>query len=115
MKRLSFLLTLLTVGLLSSCTDVVPIDLPDPEPQLAVEGNITDQPGPYTIRLTKTGAYFTKDELPAVRGAELTLTDNEGHRETLRETAPGQYQSQSMQGKIGNSYVLTIRAEGQEY
>jgi Domain of unknown function (DUF4249) len=115
MKRLLYLLPLLLTGLLSSCTDVVPIDLPEPEPQLAVEGNITDQPGPYTIRLTKTGAYFTKEELPAVRGAELVLADNEGHVETLQETAPGVYQTRNIQGKIGNSYVLTIRAEGQEY
>ncbi|RTQ53471.1 DUF4249 domain-containing protein [Hymenobacter gummosus] len=115
MKRLLYLLPLLLTGLLSSCTDVVPVELPDPEPQLAVEGNITDQPGPYTIRLTKTGAYFNGEELPAVRGAELLLADNEGHAETLRETAPGLYQTQTMQGKIGNSYVLTIRAEGQEY
>jgi hypothetical protein len=115
MKRLLYLLPLLLTGLLSSCTDVVPIDLPDPEPQLAVEGSITDQPGPYTVRLTKTGAYFTEQDLPAVRGAELTLADNEGHTETLRETAPGVYQGNQIQGKIGNAYVLTIKAEGQEY
>ncbi|OON70551.1 DUF4249 domain-containing protein [Hymenobacter sp. CRA2] len=110
-------LTLLAagLGLLSSCTDVVPVDLPEPEPQLAVEGNITDQPGPYTIRLTKTGAYFTEQELPAVRGAELTLTDNEGTTETLRETAPGVYQTSRIQGKIGNQYTLTIKTEGEEY
>lgn len=117
MKRFPFFLTLLLTGtsLLSSCTDVVDVDLPDPEPQLAVEGNITDQPGPYTIRLTKTGAYFTEQELPAVRGAELVLSDNEGHRETLRETTPGHYQTSGIRGKIGNHYVLTIRTEGQEY
>ncbi|GAB2949248.1 hypothetical protein GCM10027048_12860 [Hymenobacter coalescens] len=115
MKRLTYLLSALWLGLLSSCTDVVPIDLPEPEPQLAVEGTITDQPGPYTIRLTRTGAYFTDQELPAVRGAELTLADNEGHTETLRETAPGVYQTSSLQGKIGNHYVLTIKAEGEEY
>lgn len=117
MKRFPLFLTLLaaSLGLLSSCTDVVDVDLPDPEPQLAVEGNITDQPGPYTIRLTKTGPYFTKDELPAVRGAELTLADNEGTTETLREMAPGVYQTSRIRGKIGNQYVLTIKSEGEEY
>ncbi|WP_400192376.1 DUF4249 domain-containing protein [Hymenobacter sp. B81] len=116
MKRFLFLLTILAAGLpFSSCTEVIDVDLPAPEPQLVVEGNITDQPGPYSIRLSKTGAYFADQELPAVRGAELVLTDNEGHRETLRETAPGLYQSSQLQGKIGGQYVLTIRAEGQEY
>ncbi|GAA4377937.1 DUF4249 domain-containing protein [Hymenobacter koreensis] len=107
--------SLLAIGLLSGCTDVVDVDLPDPEPQLAVEGNITDQPGPYTIRLTKTGPYFADQTPPAVRGAELVLTDNEGATETLREIEPGQYQTSQLRGKIGNRYVLTIRTEGQEY
>ncbi|GAB3828473.1 DUF4249 domain-containing protein [Hymenobacter jeollabukensis] len=117
MKRFPFFLTLLAagLGLLSSCTDVVDVDLPEPEPQLAVEGNITDQPGPYTIRLTKTGPYFKDQEPPAVRGAELVLSDNDGVTETLRETAPGVYQTRQLQGKIGNHYLLSIRAEGQQY
>ncbi|KAA9331590.1 DUF4249 domain-containing protein [Hymenobacter busanensis] len=115
MKRFSFFFALLMAGLLTSCTDVVDVDLPEPEPQLAVEGNITDQPGPYTIRLTRTGAYFTKDELPAVRGAQLTLADNEGTTETLRETAPGVYQTSQIRGKIGNHYTLTIQDGDQQY
>lgn len=113
MKRLLFLWPLLT--LLASCTDVVNVDLPDPVPQLAVDGTITDQPGPYTVRLTQTGPYFTKDELPPVRGAVLVLTDNEGARDTLREVAPGEYRTRRIRGKIGNHYVLTIRTDGQEY
>ncbi|RAK64177.1 DUF4249 domain-containing protein [Hymenobacter edaphi] len=117
MKRFPFFLTLLTAGLalLSSCTDVVDVELPEPEPLLAVEGNITDQPGPYTIRLTKTGPYFQDQEPPVVRGAELVLSANDGTTETLRETAPGVYQTRQLQGKIGQHYVLSIKAEGQHY
>jgi hypothetical protein len=116
LARFSSLASLiLTVGLLSSCTDVVDIDLPEPEPQLAVEGNITDQPGPYQIRLTRTGAYFNDQTPDAVRGAELTISDSQGATETLREVQPGLYETSQLRGRIGNQYTLTIRTDGQEY
>lgn len=112
--RLSSAFLLLTAAL-SSCTDVIPVDLPDAEPQLAVEGTITDQPGPYTVLLTRTSGYFNDQPSPAVRGAQVIITDNEGVAETLRETEPGRYQTQLLRGKIGNTYVLTVRTEGEEY
>ncbi|UYZ58776.1 DUF4249 domain-containing protein [Hymenobacter latericus] len=114
-RFISFAALALTLGTLASCTDVVPIDLPEPESQLAVEGNITDQPGPYEIRLTRTGAYFDDKTPLAVRGAELTISDSQGTTETLRETEPGVYQTSTLRGRIGNQYTLTIKADGQEY
>ncbi|UOQ73829.1 DUF4249 domain-containing protein [Hymenobacter cellulosilyticus] len=108
---------LLAAGLLSlsSCVDVVDVEIPEGKPLLAVEGAITDQPGPYYVTLTKTAPYFDEAELPRVSGAVLTLEDNEGNRETLKEVSPGRYATSSLRGKIGNQYVLTIKAEGEEY
>ncbi|TGE26229.1 DUF4249 domain-containing protein [Hymenobacter metallicola] len=108
---------LLAAGLLSlsSCIDVVPVEIPEGKPLLAVEGEITDQPGPYYVTLTKTAPYFDEAELPRVTGAVLTLQDSEGHLETLREVSPGRYATSTLRGKIGNQYVLTIKAEGEEY
>ncbi|TGE14852.1 DUF4249 domain-containing protein [Hymenobacter elongatus] len=100
---------------LAGCLDVVPVDIPEGKPLLAVEGEITDQPGPYYVTLTKTAPYFDEAELPRVRGAVLTLEDSEGQREVLREVSPGRYATSTVRGKIGNQYVLTIRAEGEEY
>ena len=116
MKRLLFLLfaTTLLAGL-SACEDVIDVDIPSGEPLLVVDGAVTDQPGPYVVKLTTTIPYFQEQALPPVRGAILTLTDNEGQRETLREREPGLYVTSSFQGKIGNRYVLNIQTEGEEY
>ncbi|MBC8082696.1 MAG: DUF4249 domain-containing protein, partial [Hymenobacter sp.] len=105
----------LALALLSGCQDVVSIAVPQGQPLLAVDGAITDQPGPYTVTLTKTAPYFTAGPRPPITGAVVQLNDSEGQSEVLRELAPGTYVTSQLQGKIGHSYVLTIKAEGEEY
>lgn len=117
MKRILLLLTASLASLsLSSCLDVVPLDVPKAEPLLAVEGQITDQNKPAAVTLTLTQPYFTDAPAPTVSGATLTLQDDLGQQEQLRETAPGFYQGRGVvQGRIGGRYTLTIVADGQTY
>ena len=101
---------------LSSCLDVVPLDVPKAQPLLAVDGQITDQAAPAAVTLTFTQAYFTDGTPPPVRGATLTLTDDQGQRDVLREISPGYYRgSGAVRGRIGGRYALTIVADGQTY
>lgn len=106
---------LLALGVLNSCQDVVSIAIPKGEPLLAVDGAITDQPGPYTVTLTRTAPYFDHGALPRITGAVVRLTDSDGTQEVLREQAPGTYVTSRVQGQIGHGYVLSIKAEGEEY
>jgi hypothetical protein len=51
-----------------------------------------------------------------VTGATLTLADDQGQRDELREERPGYYRgSGSVLGRIGGRYTLTIVADGQTY
>ncbi len=112
-QRLFFLL--LVLAGLSSCEDVVDVKLDEGQTLLAVDGWVTDQPGPYTIGLSTTAPYFNNQPAPGARGAEVTITDNEGNRETLQEAEPGKYLTQTLRGKTGNSYTLNIKWNGEEY
>ncbi|WP_310391777.1 DUF4249 domain-containing protein [Hymenobacter sp.] len=113
MKRLP--LFLLAALALTACEDVIDVTIPTARPLLVVEGAVTDQPGPYTVKLTRTVAYFDAQPQPPVPGAVLTLRDDAGQTETLREQAPGVYASRTFQGRIGGRYTLTIEAEGEQY
>jgi hypothetical protein len=113
MKRLALLLAALTT--LSACEDVIDVAVPEGQPLLVVEGAVTDQPGPYVVKLTRTLPYFQNQALPPVPGAVLTLRDEQGQVETLREQAPGTYATSAFQGRIGGRYWLRIQAEGEEY
>jgi Domain of unknown function (DUF4249) len=117
MNRLFALLTAAGTSLaLTSCTDVVKLDVPPTTPLLAVDGQITDQAKPAVVSLALTQPYFTKDTPPAVTGATLTLDDDQGRRDVLRETTPGRYVgSGAVRGRIGGRYMLTIMADGQTY
>jgi len=102
--------------LFSSCEEVIDLDLETALPQLMVEGNITDGAGPYLVKLSKTGAYFGNQNYEQVRDATVVLTDNTGQqKETLAEISPGNYQTSTLQGVAGRTYILTITTAGKTY
>ena len=107
---LIFTASLLLVTTLMSCQKVIDIDLNEKEPKIVIEGGISDQPGPYVIRISQTVNFDEPNEFPPVTGARLTLRDNAGNSETLSEAAPGEYVITSLQGVPGRTYTLEITA-----
>lgn len=116
MKKL--LLLFLCSLLVSACIDRINIAIPDSyTSQLVVDGLITDEPGPYTVRLTKATRIekFLQFSQESVTRASVTISDNVGHSEILTEKEPGVYQTKKdgIQGVIGREYSLRIEtAEG---
>ncbi len=101
--------------LLISCEEVIELELNSTDPQIVIEGTITNQPGPYTIKITQTTDYFNPEEYPKVSYAVVNITDSEGNFETLLETEPGVYQTSSFQGIEGRTYELYVNINGEEF
>jgi hypothetical protein len=96
---------------LGSCVDPFKIELGPLDEQLVVDGMITDQPGPYAVRLFKTkGINDQISNILYVSGASVRITDSDGAIETLAESTPGNYVTNSpgMQGVVGKTYTLHI-------
>lgn len=109
-----FLLSLAV--LTGSCEKVVSVDLHTTGPQIVIEGIVSDQNGPYTVSLSKTGNYFTPSlNFPPVSHAVVVIVDTGGGRDTLNEKAIGMYQSRTIRGVPGITYVLTVVTEGTHY
>jgi hypothetical protein len=78
---------------------------------------ISDQPGPYTIRISRT---FSTDN-PAFSNQPVTkaivlLFADEFFLEQLVETSEGVYKTTGTQGIVGRTYYITIEtAEGKRY
>jgi Domain of unknown function (DUF4249) len=114
MKKSSFVF--LCLLLLSSCIDLINIEVPDSySSQRVVDGVITDEPGPYTIQLsrsTSTEKFFLKFA-KGVEGAKVTLADDIGTSEILTENEPGTYQTKAdgIQGVVGRSYSIKIETK----
>jgi hypothetical protein len=96
---------------LGSCVDPFKIDVADAQEQLVVDGMITDQPGPYTVRLFRSKDL--DDQISNnlnVSGASVVISNSDGVSETLVETAPGTYNTTAsgMHGMVGKTYILRI-------
>ena len=104
------------IGFLSGCQQVVSIDLNTANPRVVIEGNIKDQPGPYSVFLSMTGSYFDSTiATPPISYAQVVITDNQGNRDTLKEVTSGTYQSSTLVGVSGRTYMLSVKADGKEY
>ena len=119
-KKTQALLKLLVWSLLqvivSSCSqEVITIDLKDTEPKIVIEGILTDQGEPCTVKISKSGDFYKPSTFPPVNGATVTLLDSEGGRETLLEHDAGLYRGSSILGVEGRTYTLTVEAEGKTY
>jgi hypothetical protein len=95
-------------------------DLPETVsvPRLVVDGLITDQPGPATIRLYQSLDINTNvNQTLAVAGAAITIYDDAGNHELLTEVTKGVYQTSGtdLHGQIGRKYHVTIRLQEKEY
>ncbi len=88
-----------------------------PGKALIVDGYITDEPGPYRIRLTYTADFTAAALNYVVEKATVYVTDDKGNRQRFNELGLGLYQSPaSFQGQVGRTYKLTIQlADGRGY
>ncbi|MBP9187068.1 MAG: DUF4249 domain-containing protein [Bacteroidia bacterium] len=100
---------------LSSCEKVIDLDLKDVESKLVVEANITNQPGPYFVKLTKSIPFDESSIYPEVNDALVIISDEAGQSDTLNYTSNGVYKTNTTQGIEGRSYYLKIVAEGKTY
>ncbi|GJM32791.1 MAG: hypothetical protein DHS20C18_17920 [Saprospiraceae bacterium] len=103
--------------LLSSCVERFYPEVDKYDGLLVVEGKITNEPGPYTIRLNRSiGVYdFQKDYLPEIN-ASVHILDDLGNSFQLSEIEAGVYQNlaSGLQGIPGRSYKLIIDLENGE-
>lgn len=114
MKNIIFFISFLAL-FITSCEDVVNLDLPDGDVQLVVDGSITNKPGEKRVRLTLTSNYFDNKETPKVTEALVLLYDQTGIVDTLTEKQAGIYTTNYI-GKVGSTYHIYIRTKaGEEY
>lgn len=99
-----------------SCQKVIQVHLNDSAPKNVIEGNITDQPGPYLVTLSRSVNFDQDNVFPAVSGALVVITDkNTGFADTLAEATPGHYKTNTITGIPGHSYQLYVKAGSNIY
>ncbi len=106
---------LLLISILISCEEIIKIDLEGTDPMMVIEGYISDRSGPYRVVLTKTTDFFDPSDYPVVSGATVVISGDLGTRDTLIEVNDGVYETTTIMGDHGRTYLLEVMAEGIQY
>jgi len=114
MKREIIILIIALFAILS-CEKEISIDLNKSNPQYVIEGIITDQPGPYTVKISKSVNFSDDNNYPAMQAAKVVISDNAGNSELLSEVSAGKYQTQNLQGVPGRIYSLSVTIENKKF
>lgn len=108
---------LLAFILLAGCTTQFFPEYEEMQEYLVVDALITDQPGPYTVKISRSTPVGTTLSLKPVKGAAVTISDDLGSVRKLKENASGTYLTDSAEfrGVAGRSYSLSIRINNRIY
>lgn len=115
-KTSALVFLLLTLGFWGCQEEYYP-EIDQIEPSLVVQGLITDQAGPYLVRLSMSGRFQEPPVYNGVSEAVVSIIDNDGNSAELLEVSPGYYQTpEGFQGEIGKAYTLQITTlDGYQY
>jgi hypothetical protein len=103
------------VCFLASCQKVIDLKVNNAARQYVIEGNITDQPGPYTVTISQTTAFNVSYTFQGVGGATVTIKDDAGNSEVLHEVETGVYRTVALPGVEGRTYELHITVGGKTF
>ncbi len=116
MVRLKLLLYYsLVLILLQNCREPFDVEVPAGNSLLVVNGMITDHPGPYMIKLSRSSPLGSLD-FPAESGASVAIESASGEIETLVEASNGYYftSEDGIRGEIGEQYRVSIQTRHEE-
>jgi len=108
-------LIIISLFLFTACEKEIDLDLDDKSGNIVIEGNLTDQAGPYYVKITKSVAFTTNNTYPIVSNAVVVLSDDTGQTETLNHVGEGFYETTNFTTAPGRTYTLKVSAEGKEY
>ncbi|QAA81192.1 DUF4249 domain-containing protein [Aequorivita sp. H23M31] len=115
MKQFLFLVSSLL--LLTSCEDVIDVDLNDAKPRLVVEANISIRPATgavfSTVKLTTTAPFFDNN-IPVVEDATIYIMDESGTLYPFVHSEEGYYNGDFLP-QPNNNYTLHIKYKDEIY
>ena len=124
MKHKLQFLTILFIIMLAFGTCVEPFTPEinyNPEKQIVVEGLITDQTGPFRIRVTRPDNVYNYQNLykfDPVTDADVFISDQSENAFHLYYTDNGWYETEdkNLRGIVGDTYILHVNdSEGSQY
>lgn len=120
MNRTAIAITAVLIGgVLSSCFDVIDVELQEAPEQLVIDAWLNDKSEKQTIRLTLSQPYFNNSFAPAVEDAQVAVTDSTGKIFVFNHEGDGNYSwtpdGNENLGSVGMKFFLGIDWNGQQF
>ena len=100
------------IPLMSSCEEVIEVDLEDAAPKLVIEGHISNTKGPFNIYISQATDFFSEPGTYLVEVESVTISTTAGAIEKLKNIVDGHYRTSSIEGVPGEAYTITVVREG---
>jgi Domain of unknown function (DUF4249) len=108
------IIILISGVLFCACQKTVKLPLNTAPSQLVIQGEVTDQPGPYTVSINQSVGFYADNTFPTVSGASIKISDGQ-ITDSLTESTPGNYVTHTLQGRSGTTYTLQVSVGGSSY
>jgi hypothetical protein len=97
------------------CEKVIDVDLNQADPQIVIEGNVSNGLGFAEVKISKTSSYFDTLQQEKISGANILLTTDFGDSYTFNEVEKGVYKSNENWFREESEYSLEVDVEGVLY
>ena len=116
-RKLNSIVTLAFIAsilVLSSCEEVIEVDLNSSNPVLVAEGQIVKDSTVW-IKLSYTTDYFNNEDAIPEEKASVVITDGNDNSEILAYTGNGIYKGDFLVGEVDENYTLDIITDENKY
>lgn len=103
------IIAILFVAIGNGCKEIFDPEIDANISVLVVEGVITNQPGPYYVKLSWAGNYGVNETPELISSATVNVNDNNNINFQFLEIQPGIYESPpELEGVVGGTYTLIV-------
>lgn len=122
-KYYSYFLLVLWSVLGWSCQEIIELELPNTDPQIVIEGEVTywefqPENNQARVKVATSGNYYNTEAFAPVTDADVQiedLTNSQTYDLLPQEDDPGIYLNNTIPLDSGNTYRLTVSYEGNTY
>lgn len=97
-----------------SCEKEIEVDLNSSDPKIVIEA-LVELDSLATVKITRSQNYNQEGGFPPVDSAIVTIADNMGNTEILKQNSAGLYTAKTIKGVEGYTYNLLVSVEGKDY
>ena len=111
MKKYSLFLLVPTLVVLCACEKVINVDLPDHDPVLVLNGEITAD-SMWSISVSKSQHILEENTLDMIDSANVEVYEGTTLITKMIQVADGEYESLTSLPEVGKSYTVKVSATG---